>query len=377
MKSVLHVALIAPGLYSNEGLMKGFMEHEFTSYYLFDWQLQMYSYGKERMQHLLIEEAEKRKPDIIFMHIQSSDVIDLGTFKRLAEIAFTVNYTFDIRSIEQTEWLYELAGHIGLVCFSNNRDVEICRRRGYNNVMCLQSSCDMDLYKPREPDSREEIAIFIGNNTALTPLNFPRARERQQMVKMLVDNFPNKFFLFGLGWDSKFLMQPEEAAAYQNAAIGICQNQFDAPLYTSDRLWRVMASGCFCLTEKFEGIHTMFTRGLHLDYWETLDELKEMLGYYLSHPEQVKRIAFNGMNHVRMNHNWTVRIGELMTKVRSLRPEKKENPCLDAHRIDGIIPEPFDQKFDGRVCDCGKLRWTWEECGCVNKEYQLRATENV
>lgn len=376
MKSVLHVALNAPGLFSSEPFMKAFMDNGFDTYYLFDWQLEMFTHGREKMQHRLVEEAEKRRPDLIFMHVQSSEIIDIETAKRLSKISFTVNYTFDIRSTEQTEWLYQLVREIGLVCFSNQRDVDACTAAGYRNVMVLQSSCDMEMYKPSEEVGRGNMAVFIGNNTSLTPLNFPKAMERQQMVEVLKKGFSDRFHLYGMGWGMRFLMQKEEIESYQSHTIAVCHNQFQESLYTSDRLWRAMSCGAFCLTKKFEGIHTIFTRGLHLDWWESFDELTEQLHYYLDNPEHTQRIALNGMRHVRLNHNWTRRIAQLMYVINSkITPVK--NDCVDAHRVGGVIPEPFHQQFDGQSCDCGKLKWVWEECGCSIKQYQLRAYENI
>lgn len=48
-----------------------------------------------------------------------------------------------------------------------------------------------------------------------------------------------------------------------------------------------------------------------------------------------------------------------------------------AHVIGGVIPGPFDEKYNNRICDCGKLKWTWESCGCQLQEWQLRAQENI
>jgi len=377
MKTVLHVALVAPGMYSSAPFEQAFLNNGFHSYYLFDWQLKMFELqSKEKMQDLLIQEADRLKPDLIFCQVQSGDMVELATFKRLSEISFTVNYTLDIRSKEKSEWLYDLAGVIGAVFLSNQNDVDECKKRGYANAMTLQSSADMDTYEELADIPRRSTAVFIGNNTAITPLEFPKAQERVEMVSLLKERFPEQFEVYGMGWDSRFLMQKEEVEVYQSAQVAICHNQFEAPLYTSDRLWRAMACGSFCLTKHFPGIHLMFTRGVHLDWWENFDELTAKLSFYLSQPEATRTIARNGMNHVRMNHNWTVRVAQLLDFI---KPKKKQDkaPCLEAHTIEGKIPEPADQELDGKVCDCGKLRAKWEECGCANKQWQLRLYENI
>src|SRR5580700_1704212 len=154
---------MGPAGYSNKGIMDGFMQSGFVDYKCFDFQLERFSIGKDLMQRKMIHEAEQMKPDLIFCQIQSSDIIDLETFKALQRIAFTVNFTFDVRINEQTQWLYNLVPHIGLVCFSNQEDVDECNRRGYKNVMLLQSSADHDVYNPKEGVDRKGV-VFIGTN---------------------------------------------------------------------------------------------------------------------------------------------------------------------------------------------------------------------
>lgn len=382
MKKILHVALIAPG-YSNNGIMKGMFEAGATEYRLFDYQLQRFRYGKEKMESLLIEEAEKMKPDIVFMQIQGSDILTFATFRRLSKIAFTVNFNFDIRSKEQTEWLYALAPHLGLICFSNQKDVDECRSRGYKNTMCLQSAADTEAYKPG--NAIRSGFVFIGNNFLNTNIDFPLSAERAAMVTMLQQEFADQFTVYGNNWDvNKMIGQEEEIKVYQSALIGICQNNFDAPKYTSDRIWRLMSCGVFCLTKYFEGIEDMFIRYHHLDWWETLDELKTKLAYYPKEEHRTKDIAYQGMLHVRKNHTWGSRIKEMLGYRESIATWMLPipgyvDPCLKAgaHVIGGVIPQPFDEHLAGKPCDCGKLRGEFVECGCDDKQFQFRWAENI
>ena len=58
---------------------------------------------------------------------------------------------------------------------------------------------------------------------------------------------------------------------------------------------------------------------------------------------------------------------------------QKEFPCREAHKIDGIIPQKTDLHFDGRTCDCGKIIFYKERCGCpanVTPTYDLKSKPN-
>lgn len=379
MKSVLHVALIAPNGYSNEGMMKGFFGAGFTEYHLFDFQLKTFDTDRDTMRRMLIQEAERIKPDMVFMQIQGSDILDIATFKRLSEISFTVNYTFDIRTKEQTEWLYNLAPILGLICFSNQRDVDECNRREYSNAMVLQSSADPDIYKPSEGVQRKGV-VFIGNNFMNTNHQFPLSKDRAEMVEFLQKEFPDDFAVYGNNWgNSKLVDQKKEIDIYQSAAIVINQNNFDAELYTSDRLWRAVFCGSLCFTKHFKGVERLFDMYNQVECWNTFGELKRLIYHYLTHPKSATRNASSAREHALANHTWASRIKEMLNFIGPVQKKVNANACLSfgAHVIDGTIPTPADQHFDGRTCDCNKLIWRWEQCECGNKEFQLRAHENI
>lgn len=54
-------------------------------------------------------------------------------------------------------------------------------------------------------------------------------------------------------------------------------------------------------------------------------------------------------------------------------------PCREVHVINGIVPKPEDTQYDQAVCDCGRLQFYLEKCGCpanVTPTYTLKSREN-
>ena len=55
-------------------------------------------------------------------------------------------------------------------------------------------------------------------------------------------------------------------------------------------------------------------------------------------------------------------------------------PCYMAHMIDGEIPYFGDceeaKKYEGKVCDCGKLKVIVEYCWCPNCPEKTKFVEN-
>lgn len=54
----------------------------------------------------------------------------------------------------------------------------------------------------------------------------------------------------------------------------------------------------------------------------------------------------------------------------------EEGKCKPEHKVDGIVPFQEDIRFDGRSCDCGRVKFIAELCGCDMKEYRLKKIPN-
>jgi spore maturation protein CgeB len=308
-KSVLHIRIDSPGFNSN-AIARGFIENGFD-YYPFSWQQFRFSEGLENLRKAVVSKAAELKPSIIFCHIQNPEAFDLHTWIELTKHGFVVNYTFDVRYASEMNWMYEVAPHIGHTFFACNEDVRNCLVIGIQNVSSIHSSCDMDLYKSIGKHLYAFDIVFCGNRYDNTNLNFPLAEERQQMISFLEHHYKSSFMSYGLGQKGG-LIQPEvEANVYNFSRIAINQNNFCLQDYTSDRIWRIMSSGCFCLTKYFPGIENIFKKERHLDWWNDLDELKTLLDFYIQNNAERYAIAQTGMKYVRENHSWANRITEI------------------------------------------------------------------
>lgn len=320
VKSVLHIRLDAPS-YSSNGIMDGFKQNGFE-YNCLSWQNFRFENGIDMLRSKVLELAHEHKPTIIFLHIQNSEILDLQLVKQLQEISCVINYTFDVRSKENTQWIYDLAPFIGLTLFACKEDVDYCKSIGTHNVSLLQSSIDTFVYKHGTNDSfplYSSKISFIGNNYVDTNLNFPLAKERLDMVNFLKAEYPNDFKEYGMNWKySEIVNVHKEISIYNSSLIAISQNNYDRELYTSDRIWRIMSCGTFCLAKYFKGIEKIFKRGVHLDWFNNLEELKDKIDYYLHNESLRKQMAQEGMNFVRRNHNWSCRIKEIEKAVNEL-----------------------------------------------------------
>lgn len=354
MKSVLHLRIEAP-TYSSAGIEKAFKETGFE-YYGFDWQAARFGYGTQTMREMVLREATKLRPSLIFCHVQNSEALDLETYIQLQKVAHTVQFTFDVRDKERSQWMYDVAREIHFSFFACQEDVDNCKELGIDNCAVMQSSCDMDIYKPlklpENPFVPAEIAL-IANNFANSNLSFENAQERVDMVNFLQKEYGKKFKVWGLHWpDAKVASPNEEVYIYNTCKISLIQNNYSRQLYQSDRIYRALACGAFVLAKSDPGLSELFSIENHLDVWTDFNDLKNKIDYYLSDEKERRSIALAGMNFVRENCSWSARVKTMMGVVSAETNWKKYKGFVsnlkdvyeagDQEGVNKIMKNPFN-----------------------------------
>ena len=265
------------------------------------------STGEKDVNQKAISMARAFKPDLIFMQIQSANIIYIDTVVQLKKTgAFVVNWNGDIRATTP-QWMIEMSKHIDKTLFSNDRDSKNVEDGGY-----LEIGYDPEIYKPEGESLDLKPIGFFGNNYGSAM--FPLSRMRIEMNNLLSRHFRKEYGVYGNNWHNVSgnfnHSQAEEAKAYRGIKIGINLSHFDEPKYTSDRIYRIMGSGCFCLAKKYEGMP--FVDGLHLRTWKTFPELISLIKYYLEHEDERKQIAIKGNEFVKENFTFDAMIKNLI-----------------------------------------------------------------
>lgn len=248
----------------------------------------------------LIEKAEAMKPDIVFMQIQCEGVVHKSTVRILRNLgAYVVNWNGDVRD-HCPPWMVFLGGDFSNTMFTNMRDVNYMRSQGFKSDW-LEIGYDPEIYQPAGPVNQTYPIVFFGNNAH----RFPMSQFRIQMCNFLKSKFYGNFGVYGLhaGADGNFNhSQREEAAAYRFAKIAINCSHYEIEKYSSDRMLRILGTGKpICLAKWYPGIDEVFTDGVHLRTWKTLDELEALIHYY-QHPDnelERLRIVESGMKYVQ------------------------------------------------------------------------------
>lgn len=262
----------------------------------------------------LLRVNQEQKPDIIFFQYQQADVISPSTFVQLKANnpdAWIVNYTGDVR--------YPLPNHyvvngtaIDCTLFCNMTDVHEARRQGIK-AEYLQYGIDPEIYAPSATDKTQDI-VFFGNNYVN---QFPLSIKRSQMVTFLKKEYGSRFSVYGNNWggiESGNLngSQHAEAGIYRTAKIGINFSHFDYERYSSDRMFRIMGSGCLCMTHRYAGLHLDFESGENVVAWDTFEHLKFQIDYYLQNEDQRAEIAAAGQKLAHEKYSFDAMIDNLL-----------------------------------------------------------------
>lgn len=304
MKQVKNILFIGLGV--QDGIRNALANYGNVIY--LDWTKRGQRYFNEDVVMLF----DEHRPELVFMQIQTPNIIKPKIADYMAKNSFVINWSGDVRH-PVPNWYVEIGRLIQLTLFTNMNDVNYLNRFGAN-ADYMQIAIEEN-FKPTGIKREEAEIIFMGNNVG----GFPLSRYRIDMVNFLRGAYGNRFKCYGVNWPhySHEPQQLEESKIYRGAKIGINLSHFNYERYTSDRLLRIMGSGCFCLSHNYPGIEKEFEIGKHLDVWNDLTELKAKIDLYLKDNDLRNKIAAAGSKHVHQNHTWDKRFEELSQKLKN------------------------------------------------------------
>ena len=252
----------------------------------------------------IIEEARRFAPDIIFFQIQRAGVISVETFKELASICpKIINWTGDVRT-PIPQFYIDLAPYC-ITSFSNMTDVNEMSQYEEFKTAFLQIGYDPKVFYKQDDVEKDIDIIFMGNSYSSS--KFPLSQYRIDMVDRLKKEFGERFKLYGSGWPNSDGgcngNQAEECDLYNRAKIGINLSHFNYDNYSSDRMYRLMGSGTFCLSHSYNKIEEDFECRA-LDTWSDFDELIAKCKKYLEHEMIREDIADIGRLYVNSKYSY-------------------------------------------------------------------------
>lgn len=281
-----------------------------------DWKIM--SEKREEFEKIVLKLTEWA--DVVFCQLQTPNIVTKELAIKMNQCNPNVkiyNWTGDVRNPIPLE-IIEIAPYVTTL-FTNDTDVKTLKEKNLRSEY-LQIGYPENIYNPKGNQAKAPEIVFMANNyydTKKGQHQFPNGKARQDMVMFLKETYGDNFGVYGRGWsgleEADYVNDAiKEASVYRGAKIAINYSHFDYSRYSSDRVLRIMGCGCFCITHKFPDMEKDYKVGEHLASFESFDQLKKEIDYFLANDVDRMRIAKQGCEYVQRTCTWNVRLKNLL-----------------------------------------------------------------
>lgn len=152
----------------------------------------------------------------------------------------------------------------------------------------------------------------------------PNTPERVEFIRAIGERFQLK--VYGSGWE-KYGIQPTLRDVYAPEYQQICGGakvvlgwniDNTVELYFSNRTWYTLGCGGVLLTQYSPGLERIFQRGLHLDWFTTLEECIDRIEYYLQNPQACEVLREEGFRLAHEKYSFQELAKKILTDIQSL-----------------------------------------------------------
>jgi glycosyltransferase involved in cell wall biosynthesis len=164
------------------------------------------------------------------------------------------------------------------------------------------------------PAIAKEEVIFVGSKTY-----HPEWPYRPKLINFLSQTYGARFNLYGReGLGTVRGQDLNNLYASTKVVVGdtLCP-EFVYPDYWSDRIYETIGRGGFLIHPYIPGLEKEFENKKHLVFYEynNLDQLKQLIDYYLEHDEEREEIRRSGHELVKANYTYKNRWQQILKEL--------------------------------------------------------------
>lgn len=281
----------------------------------------------KRLNKILLEKAVEIKPQI-YVEAGGWNILP-DTIEKLKSMGIkTVLWTTDPPYAFKA--IISVAQHYDYVFYQGTEAVQILEEHNVKNLHWLPFACDPEFHKPVKltPSERSKYGTEICFVGSWNPVNNPPSYAKRQAALERLVNYD--LGIWGPGWNNlpvesnliKFIRgyhtKPEEWVKIYSATRIVIMVHYqdmkgDVPCYqASPKVFEALACGAFLVVDDQRDVLSLFESGRHLVVYHNHKELKEIVSYYLEHPDEARKIAQQGRNYVLENHTFRQRVDEML-----------------------------------------------------------------
>lgn len=236
------------------------------------------------------------RPDYILVILKETMPIVYKIRTQLKEIGTKVIFWFMDPVYPKEE---DLGGIVDFMFLSNRGQIgEYKKIYHLDNVFYMPQS--IGEYAMYRRDYLKEI-YDIGFSGAIS--REPLHRTRSELMKKLKGRYNVKI---------RNDVRNNIAEFYSQAKIVFGVSDFDYELYTSNRFFVALGCGACYLTKKFEGIELLARNKEHILWFESEEELYDIIDFYLSHDKERNEIRQNAQSLAHDKHTCINRVRNIL-----------------------------------------------------------------
>ncbi|MDT8302794.1 MAG: glycosyltransferase [Sedimentisphaerales bacterium] len=255
---------------------------------------------KSQIDKLLCDQIKTYKPDIIYICFPK--ILDANTVRCMRKVAPNAVFIGN----DGDPWpklrgeIIETAKELDILTATNDGEfLQDYRDAGVPLCVFLPNMCDPD------NDHRYEVASEFQTDILWTGTAKHRANTRDNLREKLITQLVKRdnCMLYGC-FGRPQIGGIDYLQAISGARIGAHVNAVNSVrMYHSDRLTHYLAGGAFVLAKRVPDTDLLFHDGVHLKYFDTIDEFVELSDWYLNHEAERKKIADTGMLWIHERFN--------------------------------------------------------------------------
>ncbi|MDQ7024091.1 MAG: glycosyltransferase [Anaerolineae bacterium] len=271
-----------------------------------------------RRNALLVDYARRFQPDYLWI-LGDNRVIHADTLSQIkAELGCRIIYSTGTSPIVFSHAIERQAAELyDLVIVNDYYHGIQWLELGAKKMTCLPfSAVDPDFHQPKQLSDKERESFACDVSFVGTLLPTKLYRERVDALAALsefnvgiwtVHDVPDrlKSHLRGYALGETMLRVLSGATISLNV-------HGDFMRYGGNmRLFEAAGVGAFQISDNRVGIHEWFTVDEHLVVYDSLDDLREKVRYYLAHPQERQEIATAARQHALQHHTYDQRLTQL------------------------------------------------------------------
>lgn len=254
--------------------------------------------GRREMNEALLAKVREEKFDLIIL--SKTDTVNFRLIPFLNQYAPTWYFFMDplSQALRINAPLYARFSTWASATFS---DVAAHFVAAGADAVWLMQGVDPEVFKAAPIEKTHDVT-FVGTRT----------QKRHKFIAALRDAGIGVQCV-GEGWGHPPLYEAQLVKVYQESRIVL--NFCQVGQGFSIRVFQVMGSGAFLLSEYCPDLKAIFQRGEHLDWFSNKEELIERVKYYLARPDESAKIAAAGNRIVHEKYTWKTVMNSLVSKV--------------------------------------------------------------